>query len=188
MNASPSARRGREVRERLQAAAAELIAERGWSAVSTRLLADRAGVGPGLVHYHFPSLQALLSEAALGTVRALADELGALLDRADGLDEGLTGLLAALDHYDGRDTTSLLFSEVYLAAARDPELGAALADVLGATRRRIARWLAAHGAPAPEDTAAVLTAALDGVMLHRPLDAQLTSARVAPVLRRALHP
>ncbi|WP_431780465.1 TetR/AcrR family transcriptional regulator [Streptomyces chumphonensis] len=188
MNASPSARRGREVRERLQAAAAELIAERGWSAVSTRLLADRAGVGPGLVHYHFPSLQALLSEAALGTVRALADELGALLDRADGLDEGLTGLLAALDHYDGRDPTSLLFSEVYLAAARDPELGAALAEVLAATRRRIARWLAAHDAPTPEDTAAVLTAALDGVMLHRPLDAQLTSVRVAPVLRRALHP
>jgi hypothetical protein len=34
--------------------------------VSTRLLADRAGVTPSVVHYHFGSVQALLVEAVLG--------------------------------------------------------------------------------------------------------------------------
>ena len=59
---SPAAVRGQEVRQRLLAAAAELIPERGWSAVSTRILADRAGVTPSVVHYHFPSVQAVLTE------------------------------------------------------------------------------------------------------------------------------
>lgn len=51
-----AADRGREVRRKLLTAAVELIPERGWNAVSTRLLAERAGVAAGLVHYHFPSL------------------------------------------------------------------------------------------------------------------------------------
>ncbi|MFD1052553.1 helix-turn-helix domain-containing protein, partial [Kibdelosporangium lantanae] len=37
---------GEEVRQRLLAAAVQLIPERGWSAVSTRVLAERAGVTP----------------------------------------------------------------------------------------------------------------------------------------------
>lgn len=52
---SPAAARGREVPQRLLAAAAELIPERGWTAVSTRVLAERAGVTPSVVHYHFSS-------------------------------------------------------------------------------------------------------------------------------------
>lgn len=43
---SPGALRGQEVRQRLLRAAIELIGERGWSAVSTRVLAERAGVTP----------------------------------------------------------------------------------------------------------------------------------------------
>ncbi len=57
--------RGRDVRLQLLSTAAELIGELGWNAVSTRILAERAGVTPGLVHYHFPSLQALLRDADL---------------------------------------------------------------------------------------------------------------------------
>ncbi|MBW1604585.1 TetR/AcrR family transcriptional regulator [Streptomyces sp. JJ66] len=187
--APASADRGREVRQRLLAAAAELIAERGWAAVSTRMVAERAGVGAGLVHYHFASLRTLLSEAALTSVSGLVTELPALLADAPALDTGLHRLLGALDGYSGTDTTSLLFSETYLAAARDPDLAQRLATVLTDARERVADWLRGHAVPDPEQTAAVLTAALDGVMLHRPLDPGLTSATVAPVLRRALlHP
>jgi AcrR family transcriptional regulator len=57
------------VRDRLLAAAAELIAEKGWGAVSTRVLADRAGVGSGVVHYHFDSTQAVLVQASVGALR-----------------------------------------------------------------------------------------------------------------------
>ncbi len=60
--------------ERLAAAAVQLIAEDGWAAVTTRRVAERAGVNQGLVHYHYGSVAALRREAALqrddGGVRA----------------------------------------------------------------------------------------------------------------------
>lgn len=183
-----TAERGREVRLRLLDAAAELIPERGWGGVSTRLLAERAGVRPGLVHYHFASLQALLREAAVATVRALLEEMETLLDRAGPPETALDLMLERLDQHTGRDPVSALFSEAYLTATRDPELGAALAELLAEFNTRVASWLARHGAPTPERTAAVLAAALDGVMLHRALNPGLDAATVAPVLRRLLSP
>ncbi|MEE1930193.1 TetR family transcriptional regulator [Streptomyces sp. TRM 70351] len=175
-----------DVRRKMLDAAVELIAERGWSAVSTRSLAERAGVGAGLVHYHFASLDALLTEAALDRMRGLLDGLAALLDDAGSLDAGLERLLASLDGHSAQDTASLLFSEAYLRAARDAALRDGIADVLTDARDRIARWLTEHGAETPGPTAAVLTAAVDGVMLHRPLNPALTPAAVGPVLRRML--
>jgi AcrR family transcriptional regulator len=42
-----------DVKEALLQAAAELIAEVGWGRVSSRMVAERAGVNNALVHYHF---------------------------------------------------------------------------------------------------------------------------------------
>ncbi|MQA24505.1 MAG: TetR family transcriptional regulator [Micromonosporaceae bacterium] len=178
--------RGREVRHRLLAAATELIPEVGWSSVSTRLLAERAGVAPGLVHYHFESLAVLLRQAALDVFRQALSGTEAALAPAPDLDAGLELLLASLDGYSGADPTSLLFIETYLAATRDQALGDELAELLYEFRSRLASWLRQHGAGDPEQTAAVLAAAVDGVMLHRALDPGLTSATVSPALRRLL--
>ena len=52
-------------RARLLSAAASLIAERGWSAVTTRAVAERAGVNQALVHYHFGSIDNLRREAVM---------------------------------------------------------------------------------------------------------------------------
>ncbi|MFV2110413.1 TetR/AcrR family transcriptional regulator [Micromonospora sp. LOL_015] len=179
-----AAERGRQVRARLRAAAVELIVERGWAAVSTRLVADRAGVAPGLVHYHYASVRALLIEAATGTMTDLAGELDALLTGAVSPEAGVRALLAALDGYSGTDPTSLLFVEAYLAAARDAELRQVLTGILDGLRGRIADWLAGHGVADPPGSAAVLAAALDGLMLHRPLSSDLASDAVAgPLIR-----
>ena len=75
---SPAVERGNEVRQRLLAAAVELIPERGWTAVSTRVLAERAGVTPSVVHYHYSSLQALLREAVVGAMRQTFSDLVAV--------------------------------------------------------------------------------------------------------------
>ena len=75
-------RSGDQVRQQLLRTSVELIAERGWTAVSTRILAERAGVAPGLVHYHFASLRALLTEAALGATREAVAGLGVVLAQA----------------------------------------------------------------------------------------------------------
>ncbi|MFE0024424.1 TetR/AcrR family transcriptional regulator [Amycolatopsis sp. NPDC059021] len=185
---NPAAARGREVRQRLMRAAVELVPERGWPAVSTRVLAERAAVTPSVVHYHFPSLRALLTEAVVAAMRELLDETTSALAAVRNPDELLEAMLAALEPYDGRDPTSVLFMEAYLAATRDEQLRAAIGGVVAGFREQLAEWLGAHEIAAPAETAAVLAAAIDGVLLHRALNPGITSAAVAPVLRRLVAP
>lgn len=178
--------RGREVRGRLLSAAADLIAERGWTAVSTRILAERAGVAPGLVHYHFASVQTLLSEAAVGVMRRATAMIGPTLARAHTPEEAVALLVASLDEYTGSDPVSVLFVETYLAATRDPQLREAVAGVITEFRTQLAGWLGERGVPAPEATAAVLGAAVDGLVMQRALDPTVTAASITPVLTRLL--
>jgi AcrR family transcriptional regulator len=181
-----AAERGREVRRRLLQAAVELIAERGWTAVTTRVVADRAGVAAGVVHYHFSSMQALLVEAAVGAARALGVQMSQMLADAGSADEVLTTLFGMLDTYTGTDPMSVLFIEAYLAGTRDERLRQALGEVIGEVRRQLAERLTADGVPDAEATAAVLGAALDGVLLHRALLPGPTGEQLLAVLRRLL--
>ncbi len=181
-----TADRGREVRQRLLAAAVELIAERGWTAVSTRTVAERAGVAAGLVHYHFASVQALLSAAAIGAMRETATVLEPVLAQAGTPAEAVRLLVASLDSYTGDDPVSVLFVETYLAATRDPDLREAVAEVIAEFRARLAAWLGAHGVADPDTTAAVLGSAVDGLVMQRALDPALTAGTVTPVLARML--
>ncbi|MEQ7004977.1 TetR family transcriptional regulator [Actinopolymorpha sp. B17G11] len=180
--------RGREVRGRLLAAAAELIVEVGWSGVSTRMLAERAGVAPGLVHYHFASVQALLSRAALDSMHGVMEEFRTLLEDASTPEAALEVILSALDGYSGRDPMSLLFVESFLAATRDEALHTALAAVVADFRELLARRFARLGVAAPDQTAAVVAAAVDGLVLHRALSPGTSAATVTPVLARLLTP
>ncbi|MDA2806739.1 TetR/AcrR family transcriptional regulator [Nocardiopsis suaedae] len=181
-----SAERGRHVRARLLQAAAELVAEQGWNAVSTRMVAERAGVAPGLVHYHFASLPALLTEAAVQVMEGVVDGAAHGLSQARTAAQALELMLADLDRYPGDDPASRLVSEAMLASGRDEGLRTAMAGLLERFRARLGDRLAAQGVPDPRGTAAVLAAALDGMMLHRSLDPELTSTAVAPVLGRLL--
>ncbi len=186
MGLSRSAERGAEVRGRLLVAAAQLIPEVGWHAVTTRAVAERADVGPGLVHYHFDSVQSLLRQAVVAVLSEALSVFPPVLSETASADAALGDMLAALDDYDGTDTTSLLFVEAYLASTRDEQLRMELSRLLEEFRVDLATWLAVHGTRAPADTAAVLAAAVDGVMLHRALNPGMTSSVVAPVLRRLL--
>ncbi|MCE0488384.1 TetR/AcrR family transcriptional regulator [Ornithinimicrobium sediminis] len=186
MGFSTSAERGAEVRRRLLVAAAQLIPEVGWHAVSTRAVAERAGVGPGLVHYHFDSVQSLLRQAVVAVMGEVLSVFPPLLSKNASAGAALGDMLAALDDYDGTDTTSLLFVEAYLASTRDEQLRMGLSRLLEEFRGDLASWLAMQGTRAPEDTAAVLVAAVDGVLLHRALNPGMTSSVVSPVLRRLL--
>lgn len=183
-----AAERGRDVRQKLLVAAAELIPELGWNAVSTRIVAERAGVAPGLVHYHFRSLQALLRSAAVDTMDRVLSAAKPLFASAATLDAGMGLLLGSLDAYTGNDTVSLLFVEAYLASTRDEILHDALTALVVEFRRDLSHWLSGLGHHQPDATASVLAAAIDGMMLHRALNPDLTSVVVAPVLRKLLTP
>lgn len=170
------------VRQRLLHAAAELIAEKGWGAVSTRMLADRAGVGSGVVHYHFDSIQAVLVQAAVGALRTAVDGFAGVLARATTPTDALTLMIGALDGHGGQE----LFTETFLAATRNDDLRQAVAEVLVEFRRTLAEWLASRDVPTPVETAAVLAAAVDGVLLHRALSPDLSADVVVSVLGRVL--
>ncbi|GAA4908888.1 TetR family transcriptional regulator [Stackebrandtia albiflava] len=184
-NTHPGTDRGREVRRRLLATAAELIAELGWTAVSTRVLAARAGVRPGLVHYHFANLPALLREAAMTDVRRLLADTETGLDGLDP-ERAVAEILTALDAYTGHDPASLLMTETFLAATRDPELHRELRAAVHDFRRRVTDLLARHRVPEPAATAAVLLAAFDGIVIHKALDPALDAHRTLPVFRRLI--
>jgi AcrR family transcriptional regulator len=186
--ATTAVQRGRVVRQKLLSAATELIPEVGWTGVSTRNVAARAGVAPGLVHYHFASLQALLRSAAIAAVGAALGGADSAVVQAPTARQGLAVLLGALDTHTGSDPVSLLFIETHLAATRDEALRADLTRMLTEFRSVLAGWLGELGQEAPDETAAVIAAAIDGVMLHRALDPALTSAAVVPVLSRLLGP
>jgi AcrR family transcriptional regulator len=172
---SPAAERGRDVRQRLLAAAVELVPERGWTAVSTRVLAERAGVTPSVVHYHFPSLSALLHEAVVGVMREILAEF---VDTAQTPAEAIDAMLASMDRYTGADPMSLLFAEAYLAATRDSRLRVQISGLVDSFRERLAGWLEDHGVAEPRETAAVLAASIDGLLLHRGLGSTVDARRV----------
>jgi AcrR family transcriptional regulator len=192
-----AAQRGEETRQRLLAAAVELVQEVGWGAVSTRAIAQRAGVPPGLVHYHFRSVTDLLVDATVPAVTGMVDELLAVLETAQDVPAGIDTLLAAVAGYAAdwaaNDQASRLTGEAFLAATRVPRLQAELAAVLARARAVFADWLRRHGYPGEAEPAAtVLVAALDGLVLHRTVDQRLDVMAAAGPLRAlaagAAHP
>ncbi|TDD01978.1 TetR/AcrR family transcriptional regulator [Nonomuraea deserti] len=185
--ASTSAERGRATRQRLLDAAVTLVPEVGWGGVTTRLVAERAGVAPGVVHYHFASVTDLLVAAGLAFTGGLLDSLADELRARPRIGEAVDWLLGELSRYGGTDPASLLVVEMFLASTRLPELRERLAGQIAAFRSHVAAWLAETGYQGDAPTAAaMLAAALDGVILHRSLDPDLDVAAMAGPLRSML--
>lgn len=196
-----SSERGQETRQRLLDAAAQLIVEDGWGAVTTRRAADRAGLRPGLVHYHFRTVEDLLVEASLAAARREVGSAAELLASTGDPEEGVTQVLELMSSYSAADPSTVLFSEMLLASTRVERLRGELAELLGEWRGAVADWLASAsaasgsavpagepgGASAREDheaTALLLGAALDGLVLHRLIDPSLARIPVTDQLAR----
>ncbi|MEV0822915.1 TetR/AcrR family transcriptional regulator [Nonomuraea rubra] len=182
-----SAERGKATRQRLLDAAVALVPEVGWGSVTTRLVAERAGVAPGVVHYHFASVTDLLVAAGLGFTAGLLDLLATELTAREDVGEAVDWLLAELSRYSGTDPASLLVVEMFLAATRLPELREGLGQQVGRFRSTVASWLVARGYRGdPAAAAAMLAASVDGIMLHRALDPGLDPAALGVLLRAML--
>lgn len=180
-----SAERGKETRVRLLDAASQLIAEEGWGGVTTRKVAERAGLRPGLVHYHFSTVTDLLIEASLGQVRREVEgSLAALRHEIDPA-AGVEQVLMLAEAYTPDDRTTILFTEVLLAATRHQRLRTELAVLIREFRAALADWLRASAGLADADaTALVFSALLDGLVLHRLVDPSLTAQPITGPLRR----
>jgi AcrR family transcriptional regulator len=174
------------------AAAAELIAEVGWGRVTTRAVAERAGLPHGTVSYHFRGKQELLVEAALAAFehavpRSAFEALGTV--------EGLVGLIEAevAGHEEMDPVLPPLMLEAMREAERDPVLRERMGAMLGDYRRLMIEAVRAdqeRGAVvrtgSPDGIATLLAAIGDGLLLHVLLDPDLDISSAMQALRALL--
>jgi AcrR family transcriptional regulator len=185
-------RSSRATREKLTRAAAELVAELGWGRVTTRAVAERAGVPHGAVSYHFRGKQELLIESCLAafaeavpveeyaeqmSLDDLVDLVGAQVGR--GLEEH-----AVL----GR-----LMLEAMREAERDEVLRARLGAMVTQYRGELMAVVRAAqergevpATVSAEGVATLVTAVGDGLFLHALLDPQVDVAGTLATLRALL--
>jgi AcrR family transcriptional regulator len=181
-------------REKLMTAAAELIAELGWGRVTTRGVAERAGLPHGAVSYHFRGKQELLIEATMFTfARAVpADEFAALAGLED-----FIGLVAA--EVADRDAIDPVLSRLMFEAMREAERDAVLRERMSAMlahyRKLMVQTIRAGQergtivAGVPADAIATLLGAIgDGLLLHVLLDPDLDVHPALDALRALLAP
>ncbi len=156
--------------------------------MTARAVAERAGANPGLIHYHFGSLDGLRHAASAHAVDVV---LGGATDRllaAEGADE-VVGVLDDLVGELAGGPGARLPVELLAAAVRDPQVRSQVAGALRRVREQLAAQLAAADPAAAGSagaTAVVVVAALDGLLLHRILDPDLdltaAAAQLAPLV------
>ncbi|MFE3460779.1 TetR/AcrR family transcriptional regulator [Nocardiopsis aegyptia] len=174
----PNSARGQRRRDALVDAGLELLAEGGWPAVTVRAVAARSGANPGLIHYHFGGLPALhmaiARRAGDSVVKPVVEALLAAPDARSALDAMRGAVLRAT----GEERALRLAVELMAGMTRRPELGDALKVGLHEARGQIADWIGTLHPQWPTERrtgAAMLVAALiDGILLHRMLDAELS--------------
>ncbi len=123
----PKQARSHATRRRLLDAAVQVLVEDGYAGISASTVARRAGVSRGAQQHHFANRQTLVVEA----VRHMsARELAVLQERIAELPDGESRVVGALDFifemYSGPFFAAIL--ELSLAARREPELKAAIAE------------------------------------------------------------
>jgi AcrR family transcriptional regulator len=184
---------GPGTREKILDAAAELIAELGWPAVTTRRIAERAGVNNALIHYYYGTKNALLLEAAS---RMFAEEFEGPMTRvmtaptlADGLRAYVDYLKVIEDHGPG----VVVSFEALLRGMRDEAVRTWIGQLLGGARQMLETLVIAAQArgelPADLDaqgSAVVLAALLDGLVLYRLVDPELDLDAVESSLLKML--
>jgi TetR/AcrR family transcriptional regulator, regulator of biofilm formation and stress response len=169
-----------------------LLGEQGRQAVTHRAVAERAGVPLGATTYYFDSRDDLLAQAlrtiSEGRIENAGNVTEGLLraDTPDKLaDELVEWLVEAVDP--SRNLYVAEF-ELWLEAARRPELREAARSWCAAERSAFEKALKALGSDDPERDARIVAGALDGLagmalMEPRPIEA---ARGMRPELRRLL--
>lgn len=177
-------------RERVLAAALELIARDGFDGVRIADIAAQAGVSAALVHYHFANRAQLLTEAlaqSLGAAESRLERATADAHRQDP-PERLADLIDFGLPLNPEDVTeSCLWAEMELRAAGSPELSRSLAALNARLMQPLADTVTAGLEQGvfrdcrPDEVATVALALLAG------LSTRLTSNDPGLTLPRARH-
>lgn len=152
----------------------ECLAEEGYAALSTRRIAERAGVAQGTQRHYWPTRTGLLMAAMRHAKDSLAVRALRRLHQLDDLDVASVeqGVDLAWELHRGREFRAL--QQVWVAAADDPELAGFAADFESEIQKDLLDTVAAvfPRAAAHPDARAVLEtglAAIRGVAALVPL-------------------
>lgn len=170
-------------KDRIVAAALEMIIEHGVHGTTHRRIAERAGVPLGSLTYYFDSLPDILRHAFALLSNAMSTQYRERLVAATSRDdacEAVTDLICGPAYVSQREMTALF--ELYAYATFDPEVARIAREWMFTSRDA----LATHFAP---DTCRALDALIEGWPMHRvfegrALDRELVRATVGAVVDR----
>jgi len=171
-------------RPQLLAAAAEVIAERGFAATRIADVAERAGTSAAGVLYWFESRDELLAEALTFAEETFAERLRARLAHLACPSERLVALI---ENSVADDDDWKLWIELWTRALRDPQLADARQRLDDRWRAQIAEVVAEgqrtgdFSGPDPDRAALELSALMDGLAVQVALGDRV----VTPALMRA---
>jgi AcrR family transcriptional regulator len=168
-----------DTRERLLTAAAQLFADHGIDAVSVVVVAEAAGRTSGAVYDHFGSKQGMLLALLDEWEQSLVTVIAAEFELAADVGERLRAVAANLIVHPSEETRRMLLleRELWLRAARDPEVAAALRVRANEAHTRMARgfasWMAdgiIEPVASPDTLATVFRALVVGLEMQSRVD------------------
>jgi AcrR family transcriptional regulator len=173
--------RGERRRRSLVEAGVELLGEVGWSGLTSRAVAERAGAPQGLVHYHFGGVGPLKRAVATSAMAGAVEPVVAALTAGSSWAEGMAAVVRA-----GQDVSpaeARITAELISAALEDDDVAGLVREVQTELRRRLTAWLTDLGVEQPEGMAVLTAALLDGLALHHLVDDRLPLQEAAEALR-----
>ena len=153
-------------RERALAAAIELLGTEGLRSLTHVRVDERAGLPKGSTSNHFRTRAALLEGVVAWMVDRELPEVGAAAapETVEELVEALVGLFEFMMGPNRTVTAARMV--LFMEAAHDPALRAALARGRGAMEAALLPALARLGAPDPQLATDALAACFEGLFLH----------------------
>jgi AcrR family transcriptional regulator len=151
LSAAPSTpgRRGRPstgARERILAAAIEVLKEEGYAGLTVAKVAVRAGESKPLVAYHFGSKQGLVSAAGREIADQITSEVLAAIDGAKSVEQIVEGVRAGTDKLlDEDERIGRIYFDLAAVSVVDEEVRRTIAAVNEGWRQVIGELLADAG-------------------------------------------
>jgi DNA-binding transcriptional regulator YbjK len=167
---TPGSRLGRrndpDRRDRIIDACLDVVARSGVAGTSHRKVAAEAGVPLGAMTYYFHGMDDLLREAFTRFATSVSDGFERRMAAASDVEAARDAVVAIiLQDVFGDDRGLVLSHELYTLAARDPAFRTITAGWMERSRAALGR----HFDPM---TARMLDAVIEGLTIHRALDAQ----------------
>ncbi|HET9121643.1 MAG TPA: TetR/AcrR family transcriptional regulator [Solirubrobacterales bacterium] len=173
--ASASPRRGRPstgARERILAAAIEVLKSDGYAGLTIAKVAAKAGESKPLVAYHYGSKQGLVGAAGRSVAEMITQAVLDAIDSASTVEEVVRGVDAGVERVlDEDERVARLYFDLAAVSVVDPEVSRTIAEVNEQWRDVLIRQLTdATDGPAPAKArvlTVMLIAGMQGMTLER---------------------